>query len=511
MVVFTFGIFAQAFAYNFSAVSPSGHTLYYNISSSGNHVSVTYPSNDPYNPYNGYTEPTGTLIIPDSVYFNGNYYIVTSIGDWAFSFCSNIVSVSIPRTTKIIGDCAFGSCTSLSSIILPDSIISLGVCAFQNCAFDTIIIPHSVSSIGNFAFKNCTHLVSLTIPTSVVNIGFMSFDSCINLTSITIDTNTLSLHSNDTSMGRAYIDITNSSSWDYSLKIIATPKQGYKFHSWSTGNTSNPDIIYLTEDSIISAFFTYMIEPRICMVDVENERNILYIDLDENALQYNIYRESVVSNVYDLLASVNADSISAWIDSSSRPNTRSYRYRISAIDPLGFESELSNVHKTMHLSINQGIGGHWNLSWTPYEGTNYSTYIIYRGTSTTELEQIDAIPANGNTSYTDEDAPSGTIYYQVGIVMNNTCQSSFPFSSKNENICRSNIATNSAVGINDNKLNRTRIYTSNGMIIVDDPLHEQVRIFDIIGRQIKNCSLPTGVYFVKVGNHVSRKIAVINE
>ena len=51
-----------------------------------------------------------------------------------------------------------------------------------------------------------------------------------------------------------------------------------------------------------------------------------------------------------------------------------------------------------HLTINQGLGGRWNLQWTPYEGAEYNTYIIYRGTNATDLQQIDIMPADGNTS-----------------------------------------------------------------------------------------------------------------
>ena len=74
---------SSALAYSFSAVAPSGQTLYYNIS--GTNATVTYPSNYSYFPWAGYTEPTGSLTIPSSVTYNGHTYSVTSIVDFSFS------------------------------------------------------------------------------------------------------------------------------------------------------------------------------------------------------------------------------------------------------------------------------------------------------------------------------------------------------------------------------------------------------------------------------------------
>ena len=66
------------FAYDFSAVAPSGQTLYYNIVSGG--VSVTYPSYA----WVGFNNPQGALTIPSTVTYGGTTYSVTSIGGSAF-------------------------------------------------------------------------------------------------------------------------------------------------------------------------------------------------------------------------------------------------------------------------------------------------------------------------------------------------------------------------------------------------------------------------------------------
>lgn len=178
----------------------------------------------------------------------------------------------------------------------------------------------------------------------------------------------------------------------------------------------------------------------------------------------------------------------------------------AVLDSNGTESSLSEAHKTMHLAISQGIGGRWNLQWTPYEGAEYTTYIIYRGTTFDSLEQIDIMPADGNTSYTDETATEGDVFYQVGIVMANGCSL---METKSASVSLSNIATNASIqGILNVEADGIGFYSVNGHIVANGTTDE-VRIFDMFGRSIRNEALPAGVYMVKIGNHPARKVVVI--
>ncbi|MGH9614761.1 MAG: leucine-rich repeat domain-containing protein, partial [Bryobacteraceae bacterium] len=99
----------------------------------------------------------------------GNSYTisnsVTSVGDWAFEYCTNLTSVIIPNSVTNIGDFAFSDCRNLTNII----------------------IPSSVTSIGDDAFLYCYNLTSVTIPSSVTSIGIVAFDRCTSLTTITVD------------------------------------------------------------------------------------------------------------------------------------------------------------------------------------------------------------------------------------------------------------------------------------------------------------------------------------
>ncbi|MDE5599497.1 MAG: leucine-rich repeat domain-containing protein, partial [Ureaplasma sp.] len=146
--------------------------------------------------------PSKTTSITNNVFENNktifsvdmsltNIEILTSANNvfngGVFRGCSNLVSIFLPQSLKIIGISAFYGCSSLTSITLPDSINIIASCAFLGCSsLTSIIIPDSVTGIRNIAFKDCTSLTSITIPKGVTEIDYDTFSGCTSLTSITI-------------------------------------------------------------------------------------------------------------------------------------------------------------------------------------------------------------------------------------------------------------------------------------------------------------------------------------
>ena len=106
-----------AYDYDFSAVAPSGQTLYYDIISSSDHTVGVVSPNDTYHEY---PYVIGDLIIPSEVSYNGEIYTVTVLlnnhNEGAFQM-TNITSVVIPETINEVQGAAFYQCTSLTSII----------------------------------------------------------------------------------------------------------------------------------------------------------------------------------------------------------------------------------------------------------------------------------------------------------------------------------------------------------------------------------------------------------
>ena len=69
--------------------------------------------------------------IPNQVTINGKDYSVTSIGDYAFQNCKDILSVVIPNSVTTIGSYAFDECRNLSSIIIGTGVTSILSSAFN--------------------------------------------------------------------------------------------------------------------------------------------------------------------------------------------------------------------------------------------------------------------------------------------------------------------------------------------------------------------------------------------
>ena len=119
------------------------------------------------NPY------SGDVIIPESVEFKGKIYSVTSIGSYAFEYCSGLTSVIIPNSVTSIGGGAFDHCTGLTSVTIPNSVTSIGSEAFYCCSgLTSVTIPNGVTSIGSEAFYCCSGLTEMLCYTDIAPKGF---------------------------------------------------------------------------------------------------------------------------------------------------------------------------------------------------------------------------------------------------------------------------------------------------------------------------------------------------
>lgn len=166
----------MASAYDFSAVTPSGHTLYYSIVNGEAEVAKCN-----YNYPNYGSSLNGDLVIPDSVVYNGIVYPVTSIGHEAFEYAT-MRTVQIPNTVRTIVMRAFVACDSLTSLVIPNSVTSIGRGAFAG-SFNivSITLPDSLTIIEQGLFENDTSLVSVVIPDAVASVGYGAFSQCYSL------------------------------------------------------------------------------------------------------------------------------------------------------------------------------------------------------------------------------------------------------------------------------------------------------------------------------------------
>ncbi len=128
---------------------------------------VVQPSNPNYVSINGvlFNKNQTTLVLYPVGKQETTYTIpttVTSIVDNAFSN-AKINNITIPNSVLSIGNYAFSGCNSLSSITLGSAVTTIGQRAFQGSGLKSIDIPTSVNSIGTGAFTYCLNLTQFTV------------------------------------------------------------------------------------------------------------------------------------------------------------------------------------------------------------------------------------------------------------------------------------------------------------------------------------------------------------
>ena len=109
-----------------------------------------------------------------TIYGNGameNYSDSSSV-PWG----TNISKVIIESGVTSIGDYAFSMCSDLTIITIPDGLANIGYRSFEECSsLRSIVIPNSVKSIEPYSFRNCSNLVNITIPDTALSIGGAAF------------------------------------------------------------------------------------------------------------------------------------------------------------------------------------------------------------------------------------------------------------------------------------------------------------------------------------------------
>lgn len=246
---------------------------------------------------------------------------------------------------------------------------------------------------------------------------------------------------------------------------------------------------------------TYPVATDICLVAVDSSSGFNQVIFEKpfsDVLDsFCVYKEGTISGVYTKVGAIPSGAFSVYVDSTSNPQQKADRYKICSKDTCGRESSLSLPHKTIHLSINQGVGNTYNLIWDNYEGFTYGTYYILRGTTPSNMIVIDSVQSSLN-SYTDLNPPSGSLNYAVEVRKPIACNPTARNSSVAYVASRSNIKDNFILG-------ESEIQKPIQFSISPNPSHESITIeFELSQQKVVQVSVYdlTGRVVHKLNNNI---------
>lgn len=228
-----------------------------------------------------------------------------------------------------------------------------------------------------------------------------------------------------------------------------------------------------------------------------------------------IYRRSIATSNYDVVGTLAYSALSTWVDNSADPGARASRYYVAARNKC-WESPIGQVHRTMHLTINQGRDANtWNLMWNGYEGFAHSTYQIWRGTNPSNMSLLTTTDANAYNSFTDYSAPTGPVYYQVAVADGPICNPTARTTGEGLWI-RSNIVANTLPS--DGSVTHQLILYPNpakdlGHVLIVGAGREdeefELHILDLAGRVLSSQPIRAGIAY-PIGEHLAPGVYTVD-
>lgn len=328
------------------------------------------------------------------------------------------------------------------------------------------------------------------------------------------------------------VNFTLSNGTEFCLgdSLVIDPGPGYLNYFWNNGSINQSQIVknqdstlwvtvrdingcYATSDTLDVTVWKPFEGEDICLVTVDslNRNQIIWNKtLGKRTLEYGVYKQNPTTGSYVLIGSVPATGqLSVFSDPNSNARETSSRYKLSVVDSCGNESELSDNHKTMHLTLNEGISGEVNLIWDGYEGIDFLQYEIYRGPSPKTMLKL-ADVSSANFTYSDLNPPPGLLFYKVLVVNPDPCTPTGKTNAFGEST--SNIAEYAAT---DNLIIYPNPFSDYARVVFKNPDLQSFdyKIFDATGTIVRYVtsinetfidlypeSLPPGMYTIEVFN-----------
>ncbi len=250
---------------------------------------------------------------------------------------------------------------------------------------------------------------------------------------------------------------------------------------------------------------------------------------------YNIYRETSIQDEFVLIDTVQFSNFSIFNDVIASPIDRSWRYKITAENNCGQESVLSAPHRTIHLQMTDAGVNQTKVVWTPYEGQDFTEYIIFRKENGL-WTQIATVPSSQLFYLDNIDFSTPNLDYLVEFETTERCSPSLlkvnDFNSSRSNRERGSFSVGEGTGDSNNELLEAYLssismypnpFTHELTLIQGEANVSLVKIYDLTGLLVSSFELnqktqkvnleklDKGIYFVQISYFGISKICKINK
>ena len=134
---------------------------------------------------------SGDIVIPETVTFSGETYTVDDIGDAAFYNCTELTSLTLPNTIKVIGFHSISGCPKLMVLDLPAGMVQVFSNAFSDNPNLDYIFVHSIEPfyLWSGAFDEINDHFKIVVPCGALEAfeddtdwgGYPLMDDCGNV------------------------------------------------------------------------------------------------------------------------------------------------------------------------------------------------------------------------------------------------------------------------------------------------------------------------------------------
>lgn len=488
------------------------------------------------------------------------------IGESAFAECTSLSSIIIPSQVSFIGDEAFKNCINLTSISLPEGISNINQEVFFGCSsLDSIEIPSNVTNIGWQAFKNCSNLSSVIMQSDTAPELWHNIYSSWGMDSVfgnnadgrvfripcgswnsyydnwTCYRNDLQeplpelnviVNANDTTRGNVSVGYHNATVACDSITVItAIPNSLFHFNYWSNGSTATSDTLHLTGDSIVTAYFIG-----------------LSINVNNNA--YGIATHSKIGDHLELISATpyenyhfdhwsngstaNPDTLNLIGDSTVMAYFTPNRYHVTVnvndvnlgtvFFPFGDTANYNDTLMVVAIPIEHHHVVNWSGTLEVSVSKDTAWVLLNANRVITCDFAIDTHRVITNTNDGNRGVVTGDGEYVYGTpcILTAIPYTGYVFKEWSNGIQTNPYAfqvtedveltaiflSEDEVGINVINEDCVDVHSSNGRIVVEGTT-EEVHVFDMVGRIVRNEALPNGVYIVKIGASPARKVVVM--